>query len=132
SRAALCPQRGRHLIGHTNHLVLLGPGLDAAEDESVERSEIIARAQAPEVPGRDWLLELLRSDRPEGVRRHATGGDRLTTLATFVVDLSAATVTVIARGAAPLELTIAELAAGQPTALQSRAIDAPPLVTGMR
>ncbi|MGN6868155.1 MAG: C45 family autoproteolytic acyltransferase/hydrolase [Solirubrobacteraceae bacterium] len=113
------PDRGRALAAHANHLVLLDPGLDAPEDESLARAEIYDRVEAPVTPDGEWLLRLLCSDQPSGVYRHGADGDRLLTLATFVVDLARATVTVVARGAAPLELTIGEFTADQ-TALATQ------------
>lgn len=121
SRARRCPDRAASFAAHANHLVLLGSGLDAPEGESLARAELLDRLHAPETPEHDWLLRLLCSDQPSGVCRHAVDGDTLLTLATFVVDLARATVTIVARGAAPLELTITEFAAGQ-TALATQTL----------
>ena len=131
-RARRCPDRVGSFAAHANHLVLLGSGLDAPEEESLARAEIFERAEAPTTPERDWLLRLLCSDQPRGVYRHATDGDTLLTLATFVVDLTRATVTVVARGAARLELTTAEFATGPPATLGASIVGAPSLAMQTR
>ena len=129
SRARRYPDRFASFAAHANHLVLLDPGLDAPEHESLARAAILDRAEAPETPEHDWLLRLLCSDLPSGVCRHATDGDKLLTLATFVVDLARATVTVVARGAAPLELTISEFTAGRAAVLNEVTASGPSLAT---
>jgi hypothetical protein len=83
----------------------------------------------PETPDHDWLLRLLCADPPRGVYRHAADGDTLLTLATFVVDLARATVTVVARGATPLELTIPDFSSGRPVSLKQSTGVGPPLAT---
>ena len=132
SRARRCPDRGSSFAAHANHLVLLGSGLDAPEDESLARAHLLDRVDAPKTPERDWLLRLLCSDQPNGVYRHATDGDTLLTLATFVVDLARGTVTVVARGAAPLELSIGEFTAGDAATLQKATVGSPSLATQTR
>ncbi len=100
------------LSWHTNHFRRLSPQWDVAPEESLARAEVCAHL-APIDPDAKWLVSTLTGE----LHRNASGGDALMTLSTVVTDLADGTATVVPRGGAPLHARVADLAAGNVSAV---------------
>lgn len=122
---------GESLLWHTNHLLLLPSHLDTATENSLTRARTASTWTIPDSGPVDWCLQQLAvAPMPEGVRRDAAGDDLLVTLATFVVDLSAADVLVAARGHEATRIAAFDLINGRPGSQRLQSYEASSALNG--
>jgi hypothetical protein len=104
------------LLWHTNHGRYV-PGAEPEPDgTSAARGETLDALGLPATdPGPSWFLSVLTSPPPGGVRSDPRPGGRgLTTLCTFVADLTAGEAVIAARDEQPVAIPLTDLAEGNP------------------
>jgi hypothetical protein len=106
------------LLWHTNHARYLPGDEPKAGGSSVARGQTLAALDIPATdPGPAWFLRVLAgASLPEGVRCDPAPGNVVTTLCTFVADLTAGEAVIAARDSQPVAIPLADLAAGYPHA----------------
>jgi hypothetical protein len=106
------------LLWHTNHSRYI-PGTEpSAGGTSAARGRTLDALAVPATdPGPAWFLDILTTPPPDGVRSDpAPDGQGLTTLCTFVADLTAGLAVIAERGGRPITIPLADLAEGNPPA----------------
>lgn len=105
------------LLWHTNHGRYVA-GADAAgpADSSLSRGEVLGALEAPPgEPDAGWFARALAgAPEPGGVRVDPSERSDVTTLCTFVINLTDGAATVIRRGSTPVTIPLADLAHGRP------------------
>jgi hypothetical protein len=107
------------LLWHTNHVRYLPGAEPTAGGSSATRGQKLAALDIPATdPGPAWFLHVLAgAATPEGLRCDPAPGQSVTTLCTFVADLTAGEAVIAVRNDdQPVTIPLAELAAGNPHA----------------
>jgi hypothetical protein len=107
---------GAHpLRWHTNHGIYVSGADVKPGDSSLSRGQTLASLPIPAAgPDPAWFARVLAdTPAPAGVRVDPSPRDDTATLCTFVADLTAAEITVINRAAAPVTLSLTDLAEGR-------------------
>jgi len=112
----------RPLLWHTNHGRYIPGAEPSAGGTSAARGQTLDALAIPATdPGPAWYLGILTAPPPAGVRSDpGPDGQGLTTLCTLVADLTAGQAVIAERGGRPVTIPLADLAAGNPKAVDPR------------
>ncbi|WP_457256440.1 C45 family autoproteolytic acyltransferase/hydolase [Pedococcus sp. P5_B7] len=102
------------LLWHTNHLRFLPSDLNAGTENSMIRAQTADTWTIPRSSPVDWCLQQLAyAPMPQGVCQDVTQDDGAVTYATFVVDLTTGTLTIVPRNHEPISISAQDFVAGR-------------------